>query len=81
LWPWPALVGAKIRVDGDVMEIEGRRMRGGVLDSFGDHRIAMAGAVAALNTEEGVMISGWECVSKSYPGFFRDLEFLQESLT
>jgi 3-phosphoshikimate 1-carboxyvinyltransferase len=74
-------IGAKIRVDGDVMEIEGRRMRGGVLDSFGDHRIAMAGAVAALNTEEGVMISGWECVSKSYPGFFRDLEFLQESLT
>ncbi len=49
------------------------RLKGGRADSFGDHRIAMAAAIAAAATEEGVTIRGWRCVDKSYPGFFRDL--------
>ena len=56
------------------MEIEGGKLKGGRMNSHYDHRIAMAGAIAALTSENGVEISHEECVSKSYPGFFRDLE-------
>jgi len=67
-------IGAKIRIIEDRMEIEGTRLKGGIIDSRNDHRIAMAGAVAGLTTEKGVFIDGWECVSKSYPCFFEDLK-------
>jgi 3-phosphoshikimate 1-carboxyvinyltransferase len=70
-------LGADIKVIGDRMEIRGGRLRGGTLDAHGDHRIAMAGAVAALNSESGVTIKDEKCVSKSYPGFFEDLESLR----
>ncbi|MCK7480260.1 MAG: hypothetical protein M0C28_25595 [Candidatus Moduliflexus flocculans] len=43
------------------------------VDSRGDHRIAMAAAVAALAGAGPVEIRGAECVSKSYPAFFEDL--------
>jgi 3-phosphoshikimate 1-carboxyvinyltransferase len=52
-------------------------LRGGTVDSHNDHRIAMACAIAALNSQKGVRISGEKCVSKSYPQFFRDLKSLQ----
>jgi len=71
-------IGAGIRLDGNRMEIEGGRLRGGIIDSRGDHRIAMAGAVAGLISEKGVLVSDWKCVSKSYPGFFDDLESVRE---
>ncbi|MCI0503593.1 3-phosphoshikimate 1-carboxyvinyltransferase [Candidatus Micrarchaeota archaeon] len=73
-------LGADIKVIGDRMEIMGGKLRGGRLDSHGDHRIAMAGAVAALNSEKGVRIYDEGCVSKSYPGFFADLESLRMRL-
>lgn len=66
-------MGADILVSGDVMEITGKRLKGGRVESHGDHRIAMACAVAALASENGAQISGEECISKSYPGFFDDL--------
>lgn len=66
-------LGAKIRIIENRMEIEGPQLKGGNINSHNDHRIAMAGAVAGLNTENGVHIKGWECVSKSYPHFFEDL--------
>lgn len=69
-------LGADIKVDGDKMVISGKKLRGGRMDSRGDHRIAMAGAIAALNSEIGVRIMNEGCVSKSYPGFFGDLESL-----
>jgi 3-phosphoshikimate 1-carboxyvinyltransferase len=69
-------IGAKIMITGDWMEIEGIRLKGGIIESHNDHRIAMAGAVAGLNTENGVFIDGWKCVSKSYPCFFEDLKSL-----
>lgn len=71
-------LGVKTTLDENRMEIEGGRIRGGVVDSCGDHRIAMAGAVAALISDEGVLVSGWKCVSKSYPEFFGDLESVRE---
>ncbi len=48
------------------------KLSGGTVDSWNDHRIAMAMAVAATRAEAPVVITGAECVAKSYPGFFED---------
>jgi 3-phosphoshikimate 1-carboxyvinyltransferase len=45
------------------------RLSGGEVDSYGDHRIAMAFAVAGLVASERVRIKGWSCVDTSFPGF------------
>ena len=47
-------------------------LRGGEVDSCGDHRIAMSAAVAAGLCRESVTISGADCVQKSYPAFWED---------
>jgi len=52
----------------------GRPLPGGAVDSAGDHRIAMAGAVAALPAAGPVVISGWDAVATSYPGFEEEFE-------
>ena len=70
-------MGADVSVKGDVMKITGTRLLGGGVDSHGDHRIAMACAVAALASEKGARILDEKCVSKSYPGFFRDMARLK----
>ena len=51
----------------------GRRLSGGEVRSEGDHRVAMAAAVAALAASGPVHIAGWEAVATSYPGFEEDL--------
>jgi len=66
-------LGAVIRISGNRMEIDGVTLNGGVVDSHNDHRIAMAGAAAALNARGGVTVRGYECTAKSYPDFFDDL--------
>jgi 3-phosphoshikimate 1-carboxyvinyltransferase len=53
------------------------RPRGGRIRSRGDHRIAMLGAVAALDSQEGVEIEDAECVAVSFPGFFELLDSLR----
>jgi len=62
------------------MQITGSKLKGGVVDSHNDHRIAMACAVAALNTLEGVNIERASAVSKSYPSFFEDLKLMTEQV-
>lgn len=70
-------MGAKIKVVGNRMEIHGKKLKGGAtIDPHNDHRIAMACAIAALNSEKPVKIKNPGCVSKSYPNFFEDLELL-----
>jgi 3-phosphoshikimate 1-carboxyvinyltransferase len=71
-------MGAQIRTDGDALEITGSGLKGGRVDSHHDHRIAMAAAVAALGSRDGVEIVNPECVGKSYPQFFDDLERLEK---
>jgi 3-phosphoshikimate 1-carboxyvinyltransferase len=66
-------IGISINVFEDRMEINGGNVRGGVVDSHNDHRIAMACAIAALGGGDGVFIERPECVSKSYPSFYEDL--------
>ncbi len=68
-------LGGAAEVDGDALVVEGGVLRGGVVDSHGDHRIAMAAAVAGLASVGGsVTIEGWEAVATSYPRFEQDLE-------
>ncbi|HEX4997845.1 MAG TPA: 3-phosphoshikimate 1-carboxyvinyltransferase [Terriglobia bacterium] len=52
----------------------GQTPRAGAVDSFGDHRIAMAFAVAGLFAEGPVTIQNADCVGISFPGFFGTLE-------
>jgi 3-phosphoshikimate 1-carboxyvinyltransferase len=66
-------MGIDVKVSGDDMWVRGGSVKPGRVDSRGDHRIAMAAAVAALSGEGEVIIGGAECVSKSWPGFFEDL--------
>jgi len=66
-------LGGEIEVLDNEMRIKGSRLRGGRVSASGDHRIAMALAIAGLNAEDTVEIDGAECVDKSYPGFFEDL--------
>ena len=56
----------------------GQRLHGGVVDSFGDHRIAMAFAVAGLFADGPVAIQNPDCVNISFPGFFDLLSRVRE---
>lgn len=67
-------LGGVIRIQGNRMEVDGVRLKGGTIDSHNDHRIAMAGAIAAIDAESEVHIQDPECVAKSYPDFFADLQ-------
>jgi 3-phosphoshikimate 1-carboxyvinyltransferase len=49
-------------------------LAGGVVDSAGDHRVAMAMAVAALAAAGPVTVTGWDAVATSYPGFEEDFQ-------
>ena len=60
-----------ITPDGLIIEPNGQ-LHGGEIDSFGDHRIVMAAAIAALGANGDVIIHGAEAAEKSYPDFFRD---------
>lgn len=67
-------LGGKVEPTADGMVIEGTGgLRGGTIDSHGDHRIAMLGAVAGLASKEGVEVRGMDAAAVSYPGFERDL--------
>lgn len=66
-------LGVSVQKQKDSLVVEGGRLEGGTVFSHHDHRIAMALAVAGLRSETGVGIQGWECVAKSYPDFFKDL--------
>lgn len=70
-------MGVKIKLAGDDMLIEGNGVvKGTVVHSQHDHRIAMACAVAALKAEGVMEIEESQAVNKSYPNFFLDLEKL-----
>ena len=66
---------AEVTADGLIICPTGN-MHGGIVDSAGDHRIAMAAAIAGTKTSGEVIIKGAEAVEKSYPDFFKDYENL-----
>ena len=70
-------LGARVREKSDGLEISGvPRLKGGQVDAWGDHRIAMTAAVASTVTEGPVTITGAQAVRKSYPDFWALLETL-----
>jgi len=65
----------------DGLRVAGRksgRLRGAEIDPYGDHRIAMAFAVAALAAHGPTVIRDADCAGVSYPTFFDDLERVAE---
>jgi len=69
--------GANIEARDDGMRIVGSGgLKGGAVDSHGDHRIAMLGAVAGIASREGVVVDGMEAAAVSYPTFQQDLSRL-----
>ncbi len=69
-------LGIQINIQGDVMHINGGKVRGATVNSHHDHRIAMMTAITALGSDAPVTIENAECVAKSYPEFFHDLSRL-----
>lgn len=69
-----AKLGVEVKINGELMQIFGGKVKGGKVQSHGDHRIAMACAVAALAADGEVEIDDAEAVGKSYPEFFEDME-------
>ncbi len=71
-------LGIRIELQDDSMLIHGGPVRSGKVDAHGDHRIAMALALAALRADAPCTLRGAEHVAKSYPRFFHDLAALCE---
>lgn len=70
-------IGADIEGTPDGFVVQGTGgVRGGVVRSHGDHRLAMLGAVAGIASRDGVEIDGMEAADVSYPGFADDLASL-----
>ena len=71
-------LGGIVSETEDGLIIHGRaKLDGGTIDPAGDHRIAMAAAVAACGCREPVAITQYGCTAKSYPDFWQDLERLK----
>jgi 3-phosphoshikimate 1-carboxyvinyltransferase len=62
-------IGIQCTVQDDGMEVNGGRMTGGMVDSFTDHRIAMAFAMAGLASTRPLSILDCANVNTSFPGF------------
>ena len=70
-------LGADIEATADGFVVRGTGgLEGGTLDSRGDHRLAMLGAVAGVASRSGVEVDGMEAAAISYPGFEADLAAL-----
>jgi 3-phosphoshikimate 1-carboxyvinyltransferase len=68
-------MGVKVGELDDGLAIDGGvELEGAEIETFGDHRIAMAFAIAALVAKSPSVIKGAECVELSYPGFWDDID-------
>jgi 3-phosphoshikimate 1-carboxyvinyltransferase len=65
-------IGVRIEARDDGFRVRGvpARPKGGTIDSAGDHRLAMLGAIAGAVSREGVEVRGADAVAISFPGFF-----------
>ena len=68
-------VGAEARVEGDDLVISPGALRGSLVDTYDDHRMAMSFAIAGLRVP-GIEIGDPGCVSKTWPRFYEMLESL-----
>jgi 3-phosphoshikimate 1-carboxyvinyltransferase len=71
-------MGAEVEEFPDGLSVQGKqKLRGADVESYGDHRIAMAFAVAGLVAEGATTLRGADCVNISFPDFFSTLERAQ----
>ena len=69
-------LGGSAEASEDTLRVSGTGLRGGTVDAWGDHRIAMSAAIAATVCREPVTILGTQCTAKSYPRFFQEFRRL-----
>jgi 3-phosphoshikimate 1-carboxyvinyltransferase len=69
-------LGVRVATRPDGLVISGGRPRPGSLKSHGDHRIAMAAAVAANACEGASTVRGWPAIASSYPAFAEHLDLV-----
>ncbi|MBR5015384.1 MAG: 3-phosphoshikimate 1-carboxyvinyltransferase, partial [Clostridia bacterium] len=69
-------LGGKAEDTDDGMIIFPQPLKGGTVESFGDHRIVMAATIASTRCVEPVIINEARAVDKSYPSFFADIKAL-----
>lgn len=69
-------MGAHVEEKSEELIIHHSPLKGAMLSSHGDHRIAMALSIAASMAEGPSVIDGADCVAKSYPAFFHDFREL-----
>ena len=69
-------LGGKAEDTADGIIIYPQPLKGGTVESFGDHRIVMAATIASTRCVEPVIINEARAVDKSYPSFFKDIESL-----
>ena len=75
-------LGAKITEGAEGLRIEGvPKLKGGNVDSWGDHRIAMMAAIASTACKNPVTITGAQAVNKSYPTFWKELSTLGKNVS
>ena len=68
------VLGAESEIEGEALSVAGvGRLGGGTVDSHGDHRMAMAAAIAGAAGPGSIAVEGFEATATSYPGFARDL--------
>ena len=70
-------MGIRAKSGEDWLEVEGGKPHGAEIETYDDHRLAMSFAVAGL-AAPGVKIRGEECVNKSFPGFWEELQKVSE---
>ena len=69
-------LGGRAEATESTLTVFGTGLTGGKVDSVNDHRIAMSAAIAATVCSEPVVITGAECVEKSYPRFWEEFRRL-----
>lgn len=70
--------GADICVEKDCLTVRPYRLEFAELDTYNDHRLAMGFAVAGILSDSGVALNDVDCVKKSHPAFFEDLNSITE---
>ena len=68
--------GIRAEATDTTLRVYSGKFTGGIVNAYGDHRIAMTAAIAATIANGPVTILGAECVSKSYPAFWQEYEKL-----
>jgi 3-phosphoshikimate 1-carboxyvinyltransferase len=73
-------LGVSCSYDGSAIRITGGSVLGGIVNSYGDHRIALAAAAASVGSCGRIEVTGFGCHTKSYPDFLRHYRALEGSV-